>query len=172
MTRICGKGLHHLFRGFGQGFAVLDLLRYEQNIGVREHIERPAESVLGAERFATATAFAGLAADWPSARLIEIWNSLPGATAITKFKDRKTAVTRIWNVIQSLGEPVATQGARKLDELTHRDLLDKRLGVMDATAATLAEERAIPIIVFDISQSDAMVRAAKGEQIGTLVRSK
>jgi uridylate kinase len=69
-------------------------------------------------------------------------------------------------------DPRTTQGARKLDELTHRDLLDKRLGVMDATAATLAEERAIPIIVFDISQSDAMVRAAKGEQIGTLVRSK
>jgi hypothetical protein len=72
-----------------------------------------AESVLGAERFATAAAFTGLAAHWPSARLIEIWNSLPGATAITKFKDRKTAVTRIWNAIQSLGEPVATQGARK-----------------------------------------------------------
>lgn len=72
-----------------------------------------AESVAGAERFATAAAFAGLAANWPSARLVEIWNSLPGATAVTKFKDRKTAVTRIWNAIQSLGEPVGTQAARK-----------------------------------------------------------
>ena len=72
-----------------------------------------AESVAGAERFATVAAFAGLAANWPSARLVEIWNSLPGATAVTKFKDRKTAVTRIWNAIQSLGEPVATQAARK-----------------------------------------------------------
>jgi hypothetical protein len=72
-----------------------------------------AESVAGAERFATAAAFAGLAANWPTARLVEIWNSLPGATAITKFKDRKTAVRRIWNAIQSLGEPVATQAARK-----------------------------------------------------------
>jgi uridylate kinase len=43
---------------------------------------------------------------------------------------------------------------------------------MDATAATLAEERDIPIIVFDISQPDAMVRAAKGEQVGTLVHSR
>ncbi len=72
-----------------------------------------AESIAGAERFATAAAFAGLAATWPSARLLETWNSLPGATAVTKFKDRKTAVTRIWNAIQSLGEPVATQAARK-----------------------------------------------------------
>jgi hypothetical protein len=72
-----------------------------------------AESVAGAERFATAAAFAGLAANWPSARLVEIWNSLPGATAITKFKDRKTAVTRIWNAIQSLGEPVQTDAPVK-----------------------------------------------------------
>ena len=72
-----------------------------------------AESVAGAERFATAAAFAGLAAHWPSARLVEVWNSLPGATPVKKFKDRKTAVTRIWNAIQSRGEPVATRAASK-----------------------------------------------------------
>ena len=44
--------------------------------------------------------------------------------------------------------------------------------VMDATAAALAEERDIPIIVFDISQKDAMERAARGESIGTLVSSR
>ncbi len=42
---------------------------------------------------------------------------------------------------------------------------------MDATAAALAADREIPIIVFDLSQADAMQRAAKGEQVGTLVRS-
>ena len=47
----------------------------------------------------------------------------------------------------------------------------RRLGVMDATAAALAEERDIPIIVFDISRPDAMIRAARGEHIGTLVHS-
>jgi hypothetical protein len=72
-----------------------------------------AESVTGAERFATAAALAGLAAHWPSARLVEVWNSLPGATPVKKFKDRKAAVTRIWNAIQSLGEPVATRAAPK-----------------------------------------------------------
>jgi hypothetical protein len=68
---------------------------------------REAESVSGAEHFATAAALAGLAAHWPAARLVEIWNSLPGATAVRKFKDRETAVTRIWNAIESLGEPAA-----------------------------------------------------------------
>ena len=37
-------------------------------------------------------------------RLIEIWNSLPGAAPVKKFMDRKTAVSRIWKAIQSLGE--------------------------------------------------------------------
>ncbi|MBM4421232.1 MAG: UMP kinase [Chloroflexi bacterium] len=68
-------------------------------------------------------------------------------------------------------DPKVRKDARKFDELAYRDLLDKRLAVMDATAAALAEERAIPIIVFDISQADAMVRAAKGEAVGTLVHS-
>ncbi len=53
-----------------------------------------------------------LAAAWPTARLIEIRNSLPGAIAETKFKDRKTAVARIWKAIQSLDDaPVVTPKA-------------------------------------------------------------
>ena len=68
-------------------------------------------------------------------------------------------------------DPRTTKDAKKIDELTHRDLLDKRLGVMDATAAALAEDRDIPLIIFDISQKDAMVRAARGEHVGTLVHS-
>ena len=63
---------------------------------------KEAESVTGAEHFATAAALAGLAAHWPGARLVKIWNSLPGATPVRKFKDRKTAVTRLWNFIQGL----------------------------------------------------------------------
>jgi uridylate kinase len=69
-------------------------------------------------------------------------------------------------------DPQLVAGAKKFEELRYRDLLEKQLGVMDATAAALAEERKIPMVVFDISQRDAMVRAAKGEHIGTLVRSQ
>jgi len=63
-----------------------------------------AEGVATAESFATEAELANLAGNWPAARLIEIWNSLPGATPVTRFKDRKTAVSRIWKAIQSLGE--------------------------------------------------------------------
>lgn len=68
-------------------------------------------------------------------------------------------------------DPRTTKGAKKYDELTHREVLEKQLGVMDATAAALAADRETPIIVFDLSQEGAMTKAAKGEQVGTLVHS-
>jgi hypothetical protein len=64
---------------------------------------KEAEAVPDTERFGTEAALAKLAANWPAARLVDIWNSLPGATPVNKFKDRATAVSRIWKAIQSLG---------------------------------------------------------------------
>jgi hypothetical protein len=64
---------------------------------------KEAGAVPDAERFGTAPALAELAAHWPAARLVEIWNSLPGAMPVRQFKDRKTAVRRIWTALQSLG---------------------------------------------------------------------
>jgi hypothetical protein len=61
-----------------------------------------AEAVPKAERFRNEAGLAKLAADWPAARLVEIYNSLPGVSPIKKFTDRKTAVGRIWKAIQSL----------------------------------------------------------------------
>ncbi len=68
-------------------------------------------------------------------------------------------------------DPRTTKGAKKYEELTHREVLEKQLGVMDATAAALAADREIAIIVFDLSRTDALVRAVRGEHIGTLVHS-
>jgi hypothetical protein len=61
-----------------------------------------AEAVANAERFRNEAGLNKLAADWPAARLVEIWNSLPGATPDKKFKDRQTAVARLWKALQSL----------------------------------------------------------------------
>ncbi len=72
-----------------------------------------AEAVPNAELFRNEAALAKLAANWPASRLVEIWNSLPGETPVKKFKDRATAVSRIWKAIQSLGQdaPVAEEPA-------------------------------------------------------------
>ena len=45
---------------------------------------------------------ANLVADWPAARLIEIWNGIPGLTPVKKFTNRKSGIARIWKAIQSL----------------------------------------------------------------------
>ena len=55
---------------------------------------------------------------WPVSRLVDIWNGLPGVAAVRKFKDRRTAVSRIWKRIQSLEpaeipQPVAAAVSRK-----------------------------------------------------------
>jgi len=49
--------------------------------------------------FATEAELAKIAADWPSARLVAIWNKLPGVRQVSKFTDRKTAVRRIWTAV-------------------------------------------------------------------------
>jgi len=54
------------------------------------------------ESFSTQQELASLVADWPAARLIEVWNGIPGLSPVKKFTDRKSGVARIWKAIQSL----------------------------------------------------------------------
>ena len=68
-----------------------------------------AEAVANAERFRNEAGLGKLAADWPAARLVDVWNSLPGATPVKKFKDRATAVNRIWKAIQGLGGAIQAE---------------------------------------------------------------
>lgn len=68
-------------------------------------------------------------------------------------------------------DPHLVPTARKYAKLTYQEMLEKKLTVMDQTAAALAAERDIEILVFDISAAGAMRRAVLGEHIGTLVHS-
>jgi Protein of unknown function (DUF3489) len=77
-----------------------------------------AELAPGAELFTSVDEFEELAANWPTSRLIEIWNGLPGVTPVNKFKDRKTALTRIWNAIQSFSEEAQTYVEPQIAEET------------------------------------------------------
>ena len=76
---------------------------------------KEAEAVAGAERFRNEVGLAKLAANWPANRLVEIWNSLPGATPVKKFKDRNTAAARIWKSIQSLGQTAPEQATESVE---------------------------------------------------------
>jgi hypothetical protein len=55
----------------------------------------------GAKQFSSREELAEMTHDWPLSRLVAVWNGLPGVTAVIRFTDRKTAVTRIWNTLQS-----------------------------------------------------------------------
>ncbi|HEX9436350.1 MAG TPA: UMP kinase [Candidatus Limnocylindria bacterium] len=68
-------------------------------------------------------------------------------------------------------DPRVVPGATKYVDLTYQEMLEKRLAVMDQTAAALAAEREIECLVFDISAAGAMRRAVLGEQVGTLVHA-
>ena len=54
------------------------------------------------ERFTTESELGQLAALWPAARVVEVWNSIPGLAPVRKFTSRKTAIARIWKAAQSL----------------------------------------------------------------------
>src|ERR1039458_8624756 len=80
----------------------------ENNISVfATQEEAPAATATPSDSSASQQELADLAAHWPAERLLAVWNSLPGVTAVKKFKDRNTAISRIWARIQGLGEPVA-----------------------------------------------------------------
>ena len=72
------------------------------NITLRATIQEP-EAIPDSACFGNEAALARLAANWPAARLAGIWNRLPGETPVRKFRDRATAVSRIWKAIQRLG---------------------------------------------------------------------
>jgi uridylate kinase len=66
-------------------------------------------------------------------------------------------------------DPAVNPRARRYDRLTYDQVLDDRLGVMDATAIVLCRDHGLPMRVFNLNQANALVRAARGEDVGTLV---
>jgi uridylate kinase len=69
-------------------------------------------------------------------------------------------------------DPLKNPNAKKFDKLTHLEILDMHLEVMDATALSLCLENKLPIIVFDLQANRSLERAIIGEPIGTLVYSE
>jgi uridylate kinase len=69
-------------------------------------------------------------------------------------------------------DPRTDPKAKKFDKLTHFEVLNLRLEVMDATALSLCLENRLPIIVFDLQAPRSIERAVIGDTIGTLVYSE
>ena len=66
-------------------------------------------------------------------------------------------------------DPRKMPGAMRFDQLDYGEVLRLGLKVMDATAVSLAMDNGLPIVVFDMMEKGNVVRAVRGEKIGTLV---
>jgi uridylate kinase len=66
-------------------------------------------------------------------------------------------------------DPEKFPGARRFEELTYIDVLNRQLQVMDATAISLCMDNSMPILVFNLMQPGNIMRAVEGQKIGTLV---
>jgi uridylate kinase len=66
-------------------------------------------------------------------------------------------------------DPMKNPDAVKFDHLDYIDVLNKGLGVMDSTAASLCMDNGIPIIVFNLTCKGNILKSVMGESIGTYV---
>lgn len=66
-------------------------------------------------------------------------------------------------------DPRTNKTAIKFDTLTHQEVLERNLKVMDSTASALCKDNGIDIIVFDMNEIGSIRKAANGEDIGTKI---
>jgi len=67
-------------------------------------------------------------------------------------------------------DPETNPNATKYETLTHQEVLERGLGVMDLTAASLCKDNNITVHVFGLAQEGNILKAVKGEKIGTIIK--
>lgn len=69
-------------------------------------------------------------------------------------------------------DPKTNPDAKKFETITHQEVLNKGLAVMDSTASALCKDNDLPILVFSIDDPENIYRAVCGENIGTVVKNE
>ena len=104
-----------------------------------------------------------------------------GGTGNPFFSTDTTAVLRglqinaeqVWKASHIDGvysaDPKTTQDAQLLTDITYKFALDNRLGIMDATAFTLASENKQTIRVFSVFTENALIKAAENPHFGSTI---
>ena len=67
-------------------------------------------------------------------------------------------------------DPKKDPDAVRYDALTYDEVLERHLAVMDSTATCLAMDNHIPVLVFALKDPENILRAVRGEHVGTLVQ--
>ncbi|MBR8828754.1 MAG: UMP kinase [Gomphosphaeria aponina SAG 52.96 = DSM 107014] len=66
-------------------------------------------------------------------------------------------------------DPKENPNAHRYESLNYAHVITNDLRVMDQTAIALCKENNIPLVIFDLSVRGNIIRAAKGEPVGTIV---
>ena len=66
-------------------------------------------------------------------------------------------------------DPKVNPEAKKYDEISIQEIIDKKLMAVDLTASIMCLENKMPMLVFGLNEENSIIRAAKGEIDGTKV---
>lgn len=66
-------------------------------------------------------------------------------------------------------DPVKNSDAVRYDSLNYDEVIERKLGVMDTTAVVLCRDNHMPLRVLDMTKPGSLLKAAQGEEEGTLV---
>ena len=66
-------------------------------------------------------------------------------------------------------DPRTNPNAKKIENTTYMEVINKKLALMDFTAITMCLENNIPILAFGLNDGDALYRAGMGEKVGTKI---
>ncbi len=84
--------------------------------------KKEAEAINPEATFGSLQELAKLAVGWPSSRLVELWNGIPGLEPVKKFTSRDIAVSRIWRALQKLDAGAAASQDEAPEAAPSRDV--------------------------------------------------
>jgi hypothetical protein len=99
-----------------------------------------ASAVLNSARFRSEASLARLAAGWPSSRLIAIWNNLPDVKQVNRFRDRSTAVSRIWKAVQGLTDSAGGEALQHREAPREGSKTSRVIAMLRRRGGTTVEE--------------------------------
>ncbi len=94
-------------------------------------------------------------------------DSAASLRAVEIDADLMIKATKVDGVFSS--DPAKDPQAKRFTRLSYDEVLNQKLGVMDATAVVLCRDHSLPMRVLDMTKPGAFLRAAMGEDEGTLV---
>jgi uridylate kinase len=69
-------------------------------------------------------------------------------------------------------DPLRDPSAKKFDELSYIEVLNRQLKVMDSTAISLCMDNLFPIVIFNLREPGILRQLVFGEKVGTIVRGR